>query len=235
MNGKVRLMVGLGLILALLLMVGQIVMADTNPSDVPASHPAYKAVKTLIDRGYLQLYQDGTFQGDKPVDRYTLASIVARILNEIAAGQIGTTKEDVVLLRNLTNEFRNELVELSSKGGLFTKRIDDLYRQDQVIKEDLTKTTAIAQNLSDEQTELQKEVQQMIIDINMLQTKVAALEATNAQLKADLDKTRADLEKTQAGLDQARSETAILSTKQRQQQTYIWAAIIIAIAGAVIK
>jgi hypothetical protein len=158
------------------------VMADSNPTDVPSSHWAYKAVKVLIDKGYLQLYQDQTFQGDKPVDRYTLAVVVAKILNEIAAGQVGTNKDDVVLLKSLTNEFRNELVGVSSKSNIFMQKLDDVLKQDKVIKEDITR-------LTDEQLQLQKQAQQMIADIQSIRDE-------NTKLKADVERLRVDLATT---------------------------------------
>jgi len=186
-----RLQFFLGTILIGILLFGlsQVALAAGNsngPADVPATHWAYKAVKLLLDKGYLQLYQDQTFQGDKPVDRFTLATVVARILNEVAVGQIGTSKEDVVLLRKLTNEFQNELVELSTKSQIFDKKMEDTTQQQQVIKEDLTKTNATVQNLSAEQIELQKEVQQMIADIQDLKARVKSLEDENAKLKSEV-------------------------------------------------
>jgi len=86
MSNRLRILAVLVVLVAMLFTIALSVMADSNsnPTDVPSSHWAYKAVKLLIDKGYLQLYQDQTFQGDKPVDRYTMAIIVAKILNEIA-------------------------------------------------------------------------------------------------------------------------------------------------------
>ena len=88
------LLVGLVLI-SLLAGLSTTSFGSNSPSDVSPSHWAYQAVKVMIDKGYLQLYQDQSFQGDKPVDRYTLAVIISKILNEIAAGRVGSNKEDV--------------------------------------------------------------------------------------------------------------------------------------------
>jgi hypothetical protein len=155
------------------------VTAESNPSDVPPSHWAYKAVKLLIDKGYLQLYQDQTFQGDKPVDRYTVAVIVAKILNEIANGQVGANKEDMALIKSLTNEFREEFVGVNSKNNLYMKKLDNLNKEQTVIQEDITR-------LTEEQLQLQKEAQQMIADIQSLRDE-------NIRMKADLERLRAEL------------------------------------------
>jgi hypothetical protein len=173
--------------LALAVMLFTITMSaladdNNNPADVPTNHWAYKAVKLLIDKGYLQLYQDQTFQGDKPVDRYTMAVIVAKILNEIASGQVGTNKEDMELIKRLTNEFRNEFVGVNSKNNIYMRKLDDLFKEQTVLKEDTTR-------LTDEQQQYRQEVQQMIADIKSLQDE-------NVRLRADVERLRADYETT---------------------------------------
>ncbi|MGE5583285.1 MAG: S-layer homology domain-containing protein [Bacillota bacterium] len=194
---------------AFLFTVTQLAAAEANPGDVPPTHWAYKAVKLLIDKGYLQLYQDQTFQGDKPVDRYTMAMVVAKILNEIAAGQVGTSKEDLTLLKSLTNEYRGELVDTLSKIGSTDKKIEYLARDSSIIKEDLTKTNVVVQNLSAEQLELQKEVQQMLADMQ-------SLKEQNTKLKADLERLRAEMEEN-----------------RKKQNLYILVAAIFGLYGAV--
>ena len=44
--------------------------------DVPPNHWAYEAVMELVNRGYIAI-DDGLFAGDQPVDRFTLATVVA--------------------------------------------------------------------------------------------------------------------------------------------------------------
>ncbi len=160
-----------------------VMAADSNPSDVPSSHWAYRAVKTLIDKGYLQLYQDQTFQGDKPVDRYTLAVIVSKILNEIASGQVGTNKEDMALIKSLTNEFRDEFVGVNSKNNIYMKKLDNLSKEQTVMQDDITR-------LTDEQVQLQKEAQQMLADIQNIKEENMKLKADMERLRIELDTTR---------------------------------------------
>lgn len=183
MLNRLHIAVILLVLLALLFTIAApSIAADTNPSDVPPSHWAYKAVKLLIDKGYLQLYQDQTFQGDKPVDRYTLAVVVSKILNEIASGQVGTNKDDMALIKSLTNEFRDEFVGVNSKNNIYMKKLDSLDKEQTVMEDDITR-------LTDEQLQLQKEAQQMLSNIQSLQDE-------NMKMKADMERLRAELDTT---------------------------------------
>lgn len=182
MSNRLRILAILFVLAVMLFTVALTVMADSNPTDVAPSHWAYKAVKVLIDKGYLQLYQDQTFQGDKPVDRYTMAIIVAKILNEIASGQVGTNKDDMTLIKSLTNEFRDEFVGVNSKNNIYMQKLDNLLKEQTVIKEDATR-------LTDEQLQLQTEVKQMIADIQSIRDE-------NTKLRADVERMRAELDTT---------------------------------------
>lgn len=208
------MMVGLALI-SLLVVFSTVSLGANNPSDVPSSHWAYQAVKLMIDKGYLQLYQDQSFQGDKPVDRFTLAVVISKIMNEVAAGRVGSSKEDVELLRKLTNEYWSELVEMNIKGNQSSKRMENLSKQDQIFKEDLTQTMVLAQKLTAEQIVLQKEVRQILEEINTVSLKIKQLEEENIRLKDDMARLRADYENT-----------------KNKQNLYIFAALILGLAGA---
>lgn len=190
----------LGILLACVFPAGA-AEAGTSPVDVAPSDPAYKAVRTLIDKGYLQLYQDQTFQGDKPVDRYTLALVVAKILDQIATGQVSTNKDDMALLKQLTNEYRDELTTAVRKVTTFNSRVDQLEKQGLINQEDVTATR-------DDQAALQKEAQQLQADLLLLSDRVQKLEAENAQLKADLQQMKA--------------------VNDQRQQYYIIAAVLLA-------
>lgn len=179
---KLKRALCLMMVCLLMLLTANVALA-ANPTDVSPDHWAYQAVKTLIDKGYLQLYQDQTFEGNQPVDRYTLASVVAKILAEIASGSVGTTREDVKVLRSLTNELREELVKLIADTNTYAKRAEEMKRQDVVLKEDLITTNVSIQNLTVEQMRLQKEVKQMITDLSQVKEQVANLETEVAQLR----------------------------------------------------
>ncbi len=50
------------------------------PPDVPADHWTAQAVEQVVARGWLQGYPGGGFRGEVPLDRYQLATTLARVL-----------------------------------------------------------------------------------------------------------------------------------------------------------
>lgn len=113
-----------------------------EPSDVPTNHWAYQAVRDLVERGYLPLDEQQAFRGDEPVDRYTLASLTAQILEAIETGGTGIAEpHDVRTLQRLTEELRDDLVtyyaEVQQAQGRVEKvekAVDDFFSKlDEVI------------------------------------------------------------------------------------------------------
>lgn len=199
------------LIFGLLLLFTSGLALAAEPKDVPADHWAYKAVQQLVDQGYLQLYQDQTFQGSQPVDRYTLATIVVKILDQIASGGAGTNRHDVEVLRKLTNELQQELVKIIAENNTYSSKNDEMKRSSIVLKEDLIKTIVSVQNTNAEQAALQKEVQQILADLTALTKRVVEVEQATKQLQ---------------------QEVTQLKEENRKQRLYIIVAIVLGLAGA---
>lgn len=78
-----------GLVLALVFSMTAPALADTTIKDVPVDHWAYHAVNTVVSKGYLTMFEDGSFQGTRAVDRYSLASVIARLLEDIEVARAG--------------------------------------------------------------------------------------------------------------------------------------------------
>ena len=178
----------------LLLMIAAAVplmAAETKIADVPPNHWAYQAVKKLVSQGYLGLYPDKTFRGDDPVDRYTLAFLVARLLEETVAGRAAATAEDAETLRRLTGEFRQELVSLTTRTEALKKSLDQ-YERDR---------TALGADMAlwrDETTRARAELAEILSEVVTLQQRVAGLEESLTNLDS---KTR-DLDRKLEGLGQ---------------------------------
>ncbi|NLY89254.1 MAG: hypothetical protein GX085_06490 [Firmicutes bacterium] len=166
---------GLSFLLLLLFLAGQPVWGQI--ADLPPGHWAYEAVKKLVDKGYLQLYDDGTFRGNFPVDRFTLATVVAKLLVVMEEGPEPADLADVELLRKLTNEFRGELVLLAAKDEELAARVLQLEEKQLVLSEELTK------GIAGQREEMNRLLQP-------LQSDYARLESELLQLRRDLEKEK---------------------------------------------
>jgi hypothetical protein len=79
-------------------------------ADVPADHWAYQAIETLSADGLIDGYPDGSFKGDRPLSRYEMAAIVARIVAKLEAqGAQTASKADLDRLQKLMNALKDEL------------------------------------------------------------------------------------------------------------------------------
>ena len=80
--------------------------AKSNPFvDVSKDHWAYSAIQKLVDDGVLEGYPDGTYRGNKLMDRYEMAAMVGSLDGKIDK----VRKDDKATIRRLQKEFKNEL------------------------------------------------------------------------------------------------------------------------------
>ncbi|KXS42399.1 MAG: S-layer protein [Candidatus Frackibacter sp. T328-2] len=176
-------------------------LAAEKIKDVPKSHWAYQDVKKLVDNGLMSLYEDNTFKGEKKVNRYQLAEVVAKILVAIDQEKVNASKSDIKTLRKLSTEFRTELVELNQQTDIFNKRIKKLEEKNKIIKEDLVSTKG-------ELMEIRKEVNKIIEDIrveieNNLNARLNRIERQNQNLSnrvTALEEKLADTKAENSGL-----------------------------------
>jgi|GEM_PF-1414519 len=63
--------------------IGAVQPAPEAFTDVPADHWAYEAVHLLLQQGIVIGYPDGTFGGTRPITRFEMAVIAARLLQHI--------------------------------------------------------------------------------------------------------------------------------------------------------
>jgi len=114
-------------------------------SDVPQNHWSYDAVNTLQEKGLVEGYPDGLFKGDRPMTRYEMAMVVARLLARLQEVEAKipppvdlspyATKKDLEVVNALIKEYKNELdalgVRVSSVEdslGKLTGRVQELER-----------------------------------------------------------------------------------------------------------
>lgn len=125
------------LALGMLCATKQAAMA-TPFSDVPANHWAYQYIQSLAADGLIDGYPDGKFKGDRPLTRYEMAVIVARVVAKLQENQYkGPSKEDLDKLQKLIDALKDELDSL----GVRVTNLEDAL-------DALDKRTKFAQSLS---------------------------------------------------------------------------------------
>lgn len=102
-----------------------------NPfSDIPFGHWAYNAVTKLASNGINQGYGDGTFRGDRSINRYEVATMIARILAKKANNFGG----DVSNFSDVpSGHWASRSVKLSSAAGINKGYSDGSFRGDRNI------------------------------------------------------------------------------------------------------
>lgn len=151
-------------LLALLLLTGS--AAAQQFDDVPRDHWAYDSVQKLAERGYLSLYSGEDFNGDEALTRYEMAEIIANVLeNAVGVGGQDLSEEDVDVIRELSLEFRDELVSVAQRQRDFEERLNNAEDTNQIQDEDIA-------NINLRVSEMQEEVQEIADHI----TTLAALE-----------------------------------------------------------
>src|SRR6202790_3142803 len=103
-------------LMGLLVMTGQ--GGSASPfSDVPANHWAYQAIQSLAADGLVEGFPDGKFKGDRPLTRYEMAVLVARVIAKLQANGAGfASKSDLDKLQKLIDALKDELDSLGVRG-----------------------------------------------------------------------------------------------------------------------
>jgi hypothetical protein len=128
-----RLAFATALAIALLVGAGRGNAFATPFSDVPANHWAYQYIQSLAADGIIDGYPDGKFKGDRPLTRYEMAVVVARVIAKLQENQgpKGPSKEDLDKLQKLIDALKDELDAL---GVRVTNLEDELGALDQRTK-----------------------------------------------------------------------------------------------------
>ncbi len=102
--------------------------ASATPfSDVPANHWAYQAIQSLAADGLVEGYPDGKFKGDRPLTRYEMAMLVARVIAKVQANGAGyASKADLDKLQKLIDALKDELDSLGVRVTNLEDALDAL-------------------------------------------------------------------------------------------------------------
>ncbi len=122
-----RLTFAIGLVASLLLGVGRGAALATPFSDVPANHWAYQYIQSLAADGIIEGYPNGKFKGDRPLTRYEMATVVARVIAKLQENTgKGPSKEDLDKLQKLIDALKDELDALGVRITNLEDSLDSL-------------------------------------------------------------------------------------------------------------
>ena len=126
MKRLATLVLAAGFSLSSLVALGQ--GASATPfSDVPANHWAYQAIQSLAADGLVEGYPDGKFKGDRPLTRYEMAVLVARVIAKLQANGAGyASKADLDKLQKLIDALKDELDSLGVRVTNLEDALDAL-------------------------------------------------------------------------------------------------------------
>lgn len=132
-------------VLAAVTMSATTAFAAQNPfKDLPKDHWAYDAVTMLAKDGVIEGYGDGSFQGDKLMNRYEMAEIVAKAM----ANYDGAKLADKGVMKKLEREFANELKDMDVRLQAVENDVQDLKNKQSSFKWFGDARIRAAQNLS---------------------------------------------------------------------------------------
>lgn len=109
------------------LMFAQVAFAEF--ADVPRDHWAYDAVSYLEENGLVTGYPDGTFKGDRILNRYEFAMVVSRLYDQLMQAandqnrQTAPPVDQQAVLEMLMEEFQPDIDQLRDLVDINTARI----------------------------------------------------------------------------------------------------------------
>ncbi|WP_408956076.1 S-layer homology domain-containing protein [Natroniella sp. ANB-PHB2] len=179
----------LSLLLALMLIINATlpVLAGGQIEDISSGHWAYQSVVELVERGYMSLYEGNKFQGEDEVTRYELAEIIAKMLDNIEQGRVAAEEDDMLTLKKLATEFREELVVLMQENKELEEGIESLEKEQLIIREDLINTNDRINNLNQQASEIIEDLKEEATKVISLQTQVEQLQTENKALRSQIE------------------------------------------------
>ncbi|RQD73588.1 MAG: S-layer homology domain-containing protein [Halanaerobium sp. MSAO_Bac5] len=169
---KITLAVAIVLILALTLPA-----FGLSLTDVPADHWAYSAIEELIETGIVEGYPDGEYKGQRTMNRYEMAIMVNRALENIAAEQEELAEGLTMGQAEDTAAIVQSLLEKNLGEGLTYNQASEVA--------DLVE--ALTVEFEDELKAMGAELDLIAADLSELQSDIDALAVPEDNLEFSLD------------------------------------------------
>lgn len=118
-------------------------------ADIDNDHWAYSAVSQLAAKGVIDGYADGRFKGDKPITRYEMAMVLARLLEGLPINEGRLNTADFKTVEKLTMEFAEELSLLGVKVDAIEAELKSLKTEIKEVKEEIRQVEQIKNSTRD--------------------------------------------------------------------------------------
>lgn len=174
---KRNIVCGLMAILLLNMLAPAAAWADV--SDVPKDHWAYHAVNSAVSKGYLTVFEDGTFQGTRVVDRYALANVIARLLEDLEVSRFKGTPGDMQEINELRLRFEEDLATWYADQQSLRDEVKQI-DENAIIAEERVSRVVMAQ------IDLEDQVQEIRDQMTTTQNNLDQVQASISQMQLDM-------------------------------------------------
>lgn len=91
------------------------IACEAFPTDVPQDSSTYSMVEMFVQRGYIDLYEDNTFRGEDTVSRYSLVTVLSRMLDDLKGGSNLMLVDELLGMRRLVSDIGIKVDDISSR------------------------------------------------------------------------------------------------------------------------
>ena len=136
-----------------------------SPSDVNANDPNYNAINQAVDQGYMSLFDDQTFQPQKPISRSEMAFLIQKLTQTIQANQNQLTEVQIKELLHLAQMFKAYLEDTEADSVSFAKTDQSIQSQLDAIESSISEVVenqGLAEEVQKNIEENQKESQKLL-------------------------------------------------------------------------
>ncbi|MFH1538571.1 MAG: S-layer homology domain-containing protein [bacterium] len=159
------------------------IAAAVEIEDIDKSHWAYEKVQRLVKEGYLALYEDNTFRGDRAVSRVIFAAALGKLIDQIESGEVRMQGVDIKAVKKLSDEFKTEIADYDTRVAALEKRLADIESGKVVIQQDISKVTLevrdSVEKLEEDNAKLREDLDILSDQMNVLTDEFKKSEAQN--------------------------------------------------------
>lgn len=148
------------------------VVASAKVTDVPVDHWAYHSVNTAVTKGYFTVFEDGSFQGTRAVDRYTLSNVIARLLEEIEVARVKGTSGDLTAISEFRLRFEEDLAAWYANQQSLRDEVKNADAKAVIYEERVNRVTSAQVNLEEQVDDLRGKILALQSNVTEVQTGV---------------------------------------------------------------